>query len=313
MLYVDYNNFNFEQTVICNISVIVVTYNSGKCIEACIQSIMRQKDASFEVIVVDNASADDTLKKLRKYSVSVIESKDNIGFGRACNVGFSQSHGKYILLLNPDAELEDEYGLQKICQNMERHPLWGLAGTKVVSLLGHLESPPAPWYPGQKYVRRDFSKLPGDIAWVIGASMVIRRDVYQALNGFDPDFFLYSEETDLCLRAREHGYEVGWMEDVLVQHIGGDSEKDLDLYDVSRRKLTGLLTFRSKHYAKDECVFLAKRDLNRACFRMISNRIQAIFRGRRSKYWAKYRMYRGIWAASRKHLEYLQAHSQKLE
>jgi GT2 family glycosyltransferase len=286
-----------------DISIIVVAYNSERCIGVCLDSILRQKGVCFEVIVIDNASADDTLQKLRKDRVSVIESKENIGFGRACNLGFSQTRGKLILLLNPDAELIGERDLRKICRNMEQHPRWGLAGTKVISHSGHLESPPALNYPGQKQVRRDFSKLPGDVAWVIGASMAIRRDVYQLLNGFDPDYFLYSEETDLCLRTRELGYEIGWMENVVVRHIGGDSENDVDPYDVSCRKLAGLLTFRDKHYARDECIVLAKRDLNRAGFRMISNRIQAFFKGNKSLNWAKYRTYRGIWETSKKYLD----------
>jgi GT2 family glycosyltransferase len=286
-----------------DVSVIVVAYNSERCIGACLDSVLRQKDASFDVIAVDNASADDTLKNLRKDRVSVVEGKENIGFGRACNLGVSQGRGKFVLCLNPDAELLDDCSLRVICRNMERNPQWGLAGTKVISHDGHLESPPALEYPGQKHVRRDFSKLPGDIAWVIGASMVIRRDVFQQLGGFDPDYFLYSEETDLCLRAREMGYEIGWMRDVVVRHIGGESEKDADPYNISHRKLTGLLTFRSKHYTKDECVLLARRDLNRALFRMVTNRIQALFGGKKSKHWMKYRMYRGIWEGSRQYLK----------
>jgi N-acetylglucosaminyl-diphospho-decaprenol L-rhamnosyltransferase len=286
-----------------DVSVIVVTYNSERCIGACLGSILRQKGAPFETVVIDNASADDTLQKLRKEKLSVIESKENIGFGRACNLGFSQSKGKYILLLNPDAELVDEFALRDMCRNMEQNPHWGLAGTKVVSHEGCLESPPAGEYPGQKHVNRDFSRLPGKIAWVIGASMVVRRDIFSRLGGFDPDYFLYSEETDLCLRTREIGYEIGWMEDVVARHIGGDSERDTDPFYVACRKLTGLITFRSKHYSKDECIFLAKRDLNRARFRMISNRIQASFKGTKSKPWAKYRTYRGIWETSTKYLD----------
>jgi N-acetylglucosaminyl-diphospho-decaprenol L-rhamnosyltransferase len=286
-----------------DVSVIVVTYNSEGCIGACLGSILRQKGAPFETVVIDNASADDTLQKLRKEKVSVIESKENIGFGRACNLGFSQSKGKYILLLNPDAELVGEFALRDMCRNMEQNLHWGLAGTKVVSREGCLESPPAFEYPGQKYVNRDFSGLPGNIAWVIGASMVVRRDVFSRLGGFDPDYFLYSEETDLCLRTRETGYEVGWMEDVVAQHIGGDSERDTDPFDVACRKLNGLLTFRSKHYSREECIFLANQDRRRACFRMISNRIQASFKGRKSKPWAKHRTYRGIWETSKKYLD----------
>jgi len=167
---------------------------------------------------------------------------------------------------------------------------------------GHHESPPAKTYPGANAVSRDFSKLPGDIAWIIGASMIIRRDVYQKLQGFDPDYFLYSEETDLCLRARELGFEIGYMDGIAISHIGGKSESSSDLSDVAERKLRGLLTFREKHYSQADCIDLATRDLRRAFFRMIVNRSVAILTGRNSKAWGKYRNYRGVWMTSSHYL-----------
>ena len=132
--------------------------------------------------------------------------------------------------------------------------------------------------------------------------MVIRRDIYLQLGGFDPEFFLYSEETDLCLRIRELGYEIGWMESVAIKHIGGESEKGTDPYDTTCRKLRGLLTFRTKHYAHRDCVFLANRDRRRAFFRMITNGFVALCKGRKSKEWEKYRIYRGVWETSRDYL-----------
>ena len=284
------------------ISVIIVTYNSGRCIDACLESVLSQKGADFEVIVVDNASSDDTLSKVCHRDFLVVEGKENIGFGRACNLGVSRSKGKYICLLNPDAQLADKNSLAEICRQMEKNPQWGVAGTKVISNDGLSESPPAKNYPGEKYVTRDFSKLPGNISWVIGASMIIRQDVFAELEGFDSDYFLYSEETDLCLRARELGHEIGWMEEVTVSHIGGDSEREADPYHTSCRKLNGLLIFRDKHYPRVDCILLAKRDLRRAFFRMISNQILATFRGKGSKQWAKAREYRGVWETSRRYL-----------
>ncbi len=285
-----------------DISVIIVTYNSSECIQACLDSVCSQKGVDYEVIVVDNTSSDDTLLKVRNNRCLLLESGENIGFGRACNLGMSQSKGRYIFLLNPDARLTDESDLAQVCRLMDENPRWGLAGAKVLSQNGSLESPPAREYPGQKHVQRDFSQLPGSISWVIGAAMIVRRDIYLQLGGFDPDFFLYSEETDLCLRVRESGYEIGWLEDVAVKHIGGESEKGVDPSDTACRKLRGLLTFRTKHYAHTECVFLANRDRRRAFFRMIANGLLALVRGKKSTAWEKHRMYRGVWKTSKHYL-----------
>jgi N-acetylglucosaminyl-diphospho-decaprenol L-rhamnosyltransferase len=288
------------QTV--DISVIVVTFNSADCIGDCVESVLAQSGVSFELIVVDNASADGTLEKLKGQKCRVIPSAENLGFGRGCNLGFSASSGRSIYLLNPDARLAGKKSLVELCRRMDANPRWGMAGTLVLSADGKSESPPATGYPGQRHVHRDFSKLPGNIAWILGASMIIRRELYEKLGGFDPGFFLYSEETDFCLRLRELGFEIGHIAEVAVSHIGSTSETLRDPCDVSARKLQGLLRFRQKHYPPDDCVFLARRDLRRAWFRMIWNGLLARLQPPHSKAWQKHRAYRGIWETSREHL-----------
>jgi GT2 family glycosyltransferase len=287
---------------VCDVSVIIVTYNSEECIQECLESVLAQVGVSLEIIVVDNKSSDNTASKIEGKNCRVIENKENTGFGRGCNLGFSKSSGKYIYLLNPDACLVGENSLAEMCRIMDKNPKWGLAGAKVLSIDGQHESPPSKKYPGENAVSRDFSKLPGDIAWIIGASMIIRREVYQKLAGFDADYFLYSEETDLCLRARELGFEIGYIDGIAVSHIGGKSEGSSEPCDVAQRKLCGLLLFREKHYPQADCIDLAKRDLRRAFFRMIWNRSVAILRGRKSKEWGKYRNYRGVWMTSTRYL-----------
>ena len=284
------------------ISIIIVTYNSADCITACLASVLAQTGVTFETIVVDNASRDGTLDKLKELDCQVVPSLENLGFGRGCNLGFSRSRGRYIYLLNPDARLTKTDSLAELCRAMDGHSRWGMAGTRVLSADGTAESPPATEYPGARHVRRDFSRLPGTIAWIIGASVVVRRELYEKLGGFDPEFFLYSEETDFCLRLRELGFEIGLIDNVAVSHIGGASEDHRDPFDVSARKLTGLLRFRQKHYPPEDCERLARYDLRRARFRMIWNRLLAGLQPPRSSAWRKYRKYRGVWEASRKHL-----------
>lgn len=285
-----------------DISVIIVTYNSADCIATCVESVRAQTGVTFEIIVVDNASADGTLARLKALPVRVIPNASNLGFGRGCNLGFAASQGRYIYLLNPDTRLLGNDCLAKICRGLEAHPHWGMAGTLVCSADGKTESPPSTVYPGARHVQRDFSQLPGNIAWIVGASMAVRRELYERLGGFDPGFFLYSEETDFCLRLREIGFEIGYLREATVYHIGGASEDPRDPYDSSARKLRGLMRFRQKHYPAADCVFLARRDLRRARWRFFWNGLLARLQPPRSAAWQKYRRYRAIGEVSQEFL-----------
>ncbi len=288
------------QTV--DISVVIVTFNSADYIADCMESVAAQSDVSFETIVVDNASTDGTLARLKEFKCQVIPSTEDLGFGRGCNLGFAASCGRYIYLLNSDAWLVGKNCLAELRRRMDANPRWGMAGTLVRSVDGKTESLPASDYPGQRFVQRDFSKLPGNIAWILGASMVVRRELYEKLGGFDPEFFLYSEETDFCLRLRELGFAIGHIPDVAVVHIGGASEDPRDPYEAAARRLKGLLQFRQKHYPPDDCILLAKRDLRRARFRMICNGWLAYFQPPHSIAWRKHRQYRAAWEVSRQYL-----------
>lgn len=285
-----------------DVSVIIVAYNSVNHIATCIQSVSAQSGATFETIVVDNASSDNTLALLAGFNARVIASRENLGFGRGNNLGFASSSGRYIYLLNPDAQLLERDALAKLCRNMDANRQWGMAGTRVLDAADHREIFPATEYPAQRHVRRDFSKLPGKIAWFLGASLVIRRELYEKLGGFDPGFFLYSEETDFCLRMRKLGFEIGHISEVTVEHVGHASEDAHDPYEVSARKLKGLIYFRQKHYPPADCVRLASRDMWRAGFRAVWNGLLARFQPVHSSAWRKYRNYHAIWKVSRDYL-----------
>lgn len=285
-----------------DVSVIIVTFNSADCIRPCVESVLNQQGLSLEVIVVDNASGDDTLERLQSLPCRVIANAENLGFSRGNNLGFAASSGRYLYLLNPDARLTRSDDLAVLCRRLDAERHWGMTGTTIRSTDGKVESPPASGYPGARHIRRDFSRLPGRIAWIIGASMMIRRSLYERLEGFDPDFFLYSEETDFCLRARELGYEIGHVAEVLVRHIGGASEDSGDPYAVSVRKLKGLLLFRQKHYSPDDCLRLARQDLRRARYRSLWHGLFSRFQGARSVAWRKSRNYQAVWEVSREYL-----------
>ena len=285
-----------------DVSIIIVTYNSARCIKQCLASVFAQAALTFECIVVDNASADDTVLATKEFNVQVFANRENVGYGRGNNQGYAASRGRYVYLLNPDARFMENDALGNLCRAMDAHSSWGMAGTRLRTPDGKWEGLPAIEYPGQRHVHREFSSLPGKIAWVGGASMIIRRELYQKLSGFDPDFFLYSEETDFCLRMREAGFEIGHVPEVIVEHIGGASEDLRDPYQVSSRKLKGLIQFRQKHYPPEDCIFLARRDLRRAQIRAIWNGFLARFQRPYSDVWKKHRQYRGLWDVSSQYL-----------
>ena len=290
-----------------DVSVIVVTYNSAECIKTCVYSVLAQEGLAIEVIVIDNVSADKTIEKVREIDgdIILICNHENVGFGRACNQGVASSSGKYVMLLNPDAAFDDKDSLSKLCKAMERNSQWGLTGTRVTEDDGSVDCPPSLSYPKQDRTSRDFTALPGAIAWVFGASMFIKRDVFLSVGGFDPQFFLTSEETDLCLRIREKGYEIGFVSDVGVKHIGASSERGRDPYDTWRLRAPGLYRFWVKHYPKKDARNLVRKDWFRSKYRTIVYGLLACYAGNKSSSWQKYRRNKGISDAAKKFLDLL--------
>lgn len=286
-----------------DVSIITVTYNSAASIADCLNSVRAQQGMEHEILVIDNASSDETVSVVRglEANITLIENRENVGFGRGCNQGFTASRGRYIYLLNPDAQLIGTDALATLCRALSEHKQWGMAGSRVLSATGEKKSP-ATTYPDQSHVRKDFSQLPGEIAWVVGASMMVKREVYAELGGFDPDFFLYSEETDFCLRLRERGYEIGLVEDAAVRHIGGASESGRDPYEVWTRRSEGLHLFWQKHYPALDVEKLLRRNRYRARYRMLVNGWLARFRPPKSNAWQKHRRYRAVWESCSKSL-----------
>jgi GT2 family glycosyltransferase len=293
------------------ISVITVAYNSAGCIEECLNSVLQQEGVRTEAIVVDNHSSDNTTETVQTIgpAVRLIANTENVGFGRACNQGFENSRGLFVFFLNPDACLEERDGLASLCRVMEKRPRWGLAGTQIIRPDGRMESPGETKYPDQDRLCRDFRGLPGELAWVVGASMIVRRQAFAAVEGFDPGFFLYSEETDLCLRLRQSGWEIGFTPEVTVRHIGEVSERGNDPYDSWLRRMTGLHRFWSKHYSPQRVRRLVRKDWFRSNFRQRWYGLMVRLCGTSSSAWLKHRRYAAIGEASRRFLKAMPNHS----
>jgi GT2 family glycosyltransferase len=255
------------------VTVSIVSYNSAETIGKCLESLINQKNIMFEIIVVDNKSRDHTVRILESFvaRIKLFVNSENVGFGRAHNQAFAASGGEYFFVLNPDASMEDGNALRALADYMDSRPSCALVGTSVADSPNSSSAN----YPGERYLKTPLQRLPGEVAWVLGASMFIRRSAYAEINGFDDDFFLYSEETDLCLRLRKTGFTIDYFPQVCVSHVGGVSEKSNSAYSVWRRRLNGLYLFYQKHYTVQDTLRLLKRDRRRATVRLFLSRFTA--------------------------------------
>jgi N-acetylglucosaminyl-diphospho-decaprenol L-rhamnosyltransferase len=229
-----------------------------------------------EIIVVDNASSDSSLKILNEFGdkIKVIANKENVGFGRANNQAVKEAISPFIFLLNPDTQLQHEGDLSEIVQFSKDHPQYGLVGTRIIKTDGKTETIPKKYYPGEKHIGFPFKNLPGNIAWLLGACMMIPRNIYINLNGFDEDYFLYAEDIDLCLRIRKLGHEIGYLEAVAIIHVGGASEKATKKYELTMKKQRALYKFYNKFYKRGAIRHLVTVDLKRAKFRKLFHKLR---------------------------------------
>jgi hypothetical protein len=177
--------------------------------------------------------------------VQLIANSDNRGFSTANNQAIPLCRGRYIFFLNPDAELAGGC-LETAVRYMDENPAVGLAGTKVVYPDGAMQETISRRYPGEKRTAGELAGLKGAIACVLGASMIARADLIRAIGGFDEDYFLYGEDQELCLRIRQQGFEIGYIGEAVVRHIGGHSERASA--DRWRRKTLAEHIFYRKHY-----------------------------------------------------------------
>jgi hypothetical protein len=226
---------------------------------------------SRDVFVVDNASTDGTAEVVRtRYpSVQLIANSDNRGFSAANNQAIPLTRGRYLFFLNPDAELTGGC-LETAVRYMDENPAVGLAGTKVVYPDGSLQETISLRYPGQKHAAEELKGLPGGIACVLGASMIARAELIRAIGGFDEDYFLYGEDQELCLRIRQQGFEIGYIGEAVVRHIGGHSERASASADRWRRKTRAEYLFYRKHYRPETIRRITREERVKAWWRTLT-------------------------------------------
>jgi len=260
-----------EARPLYDLSIIIVNHNTADMLIRCLHSIRSQSCHSSEVILVDNASQDNSLEIAEGplSRLTVIANKQNLGFARANNQALNISRGRYIYFLNPDTELKEGV-LGAIIEFMESNPEIGLAGTRILNPDGSFQSSVERHYPGERHSRGELSGLKGDIAWVSGASMIARRSVMREVNGFDERFFLYGEDLDLCLAVRIAGWTIGYIPAALVVHWGGVSERNTLPIDVWKKKFNAEILFYQKHYTDKTIRAIRRATIIQALWRIFT-------------------------------------------
>ncbi len=264
------------------VSVIIVNYNSASYALDCIRSLQRQIGVQLEIIVIDNASQDDSLSILQAQltdQIKLIQSPTNLGFGRANNLGAAQASGEYLLLLNPDTVIDEAHSIEYLVDALLENSKIGLMAPLVVEPRKNKQVVARRSYPSQRYLKhtKKLKNLPGQIAWVLGACMLIKRDLFSQINGFDADYFLYGEDIDICLRIRLAGYVIGFTDAVKITHVSGASEIGADSYEKWLRKRRGLYLFFIKHYHAEDRRKIAKMFITKAKLYLLLLQVKGLF------------------------------------
>ena len=270
------------------VSVLIVNYNTGNYAEACIKSLLNQSYIKLEIIVVDNASTDDSIKVLSASfgkKITLIESNENLGFGRANNLAAGKAVGEFLLLLNPDTVITDPHALKTMVDTLRNSPKVGMLGPAIEEPRKNKQVLPRYRYPSSSHLKytNKFKQLPGSISWLLGACLLIKRSVFNQINGFDPDYFLYGEDADIGLRIRLAGYEIAYCEAVKITHVAGASEFGANTLDKWLRKKRGLFLFCAKHFHQKDALHLANMSIIKSKLYLVALYATSLLRNTQSE------------------------------
>lgn len=215
------------------VSVIVLNYNGKGHLEACLSSIKRTKYSNFEVILVDNGSSDGSVDLVRKKFkwTKIIANDENLGFAEGNNIGYENSRGKYIVLLNNDTSV-DPMWLSEMVKILEKDKKIGACACKVklfynrdllnsagieLDIYGFAFSRGLPSRNNYEKDTGQYDKLE-EVFSAYGAAMMVRRSVIEEVGLFNPDYKMWFEEVDFCWRLRLAGYKIFYTPKAVVYH-----------------------------------------------------------------------------------------------
>lgn len=255
-----------------SISFIIINYNLAKEVENCLNSLIGKLEISqhfkYEVIVIDNNSTDNNLheveEKFKNNNIQFYYLNVNVGFGKGCNFGFKKASGDYVCFLNPDTIILEDIFLPII--NLFK-------SNNTIGIIGPMQQIKAPFFDFSAgffpnifielfnligigvflggFITFFLTKIKRnssfEVGWILGAAIFIPSELFQMVNGFDKDYFMFYEEVDLCKRISNIGYKVIYNPSLRIHHIGSVSgKKDYSLYTI--RSYASKYIYITKHY-----------------------------------------------------------------
>ncbi len=258
------------------LSVIILNYNVRYFLEQCVLSVQKALEGiDGEIIIVDNASSDDSCQMIKEKfpNVTLIKNKENLGFPKGNNIGVAQAKGEYICILNPDTVVaEDTFSkiLNFVTSSGVEKSQLGIIGCKLIDGSGKFlpeckRGVPTPWvaftkifglyklFPksswfNQYYAMHLDENQSGEVDILVGAFMVMKRDLYLKVGGFDENCFMYSDDIDLSYLVKKAGYSNYYYADTTVIHYKGESTVRDGLY--MKRFREAMQFFYKKHFKK---------------------------------------------------------------
>ncbi len=271
------------------ISVVIVNYNTAEILRDCLNNL-KNVYPNLEIIVVDNASPDDSVKVIKEFKeVVLVANEANMGLAKASNQGLAKTTGDYILYLGADA-FPKEGTLAGMLEYMEENTKVGVATSKLVLRDGNLDMDahrgfPTPWasfchfsglnkiFPNSSFFNKYFlagnnMQEPHEIDLCISHMMLIKREVFFDLKQWDEDFFVYGEDVDFCYRAKQAGWKIMYLPQWETLHYKGSSvgvrKESADLskatpqikYEMKRSSVNAMKMFYTKHLTKKYPFFI---------------------------------------------------------
>jgi hypothetical protein len=225
------------------VSIIVVNYNHKYFPRMCVEAIEKSHaNFDYEIIVVDNDSKDESIHYLREMDkegrIQLIESGANLGYGKGNNLGVKAAKGEYVIISNPDVFVKPDT-MQTLLDHMESNPQIGLLGPRLRYYNGDIQPScrrhmtffdliikrtflkKLPMFKKrlEHYLMEDFTHDDAqEVDLITGAYFMMRKSVYDEIGGFDPRYFLFMEDYDLCLTLHKNGYKVVYFPEAEAQH-----------------------------------------------------------------------------------------------
>ncbi|MCD0473226.1 glycosyltransferase family 2 protein [Flavobacterium sp. EDS] len=252
------------------LSVIILNYNVRYFLEQCVLSVQDALSSiESEIIVIDNNSSDDSCEMIRSRfpNIKLIQNSENLGFPKGNNIGVSQAKGDYICILNPDTVVAEDTFTKVLVFAKEQHDL-GIVGVNLIDGAGKFlpESKrgiPTPWvaftkiaglykiFPNSKYCNKYYAQhlqenQTGKVEILVGAFMVMKRDLYNEIGGFDEDCFMYSDDIDLSYMVLKNGKTNYYFSETTVIHYKGESTIKDEKY--MKRFQDAMNFFYKKHF-----------------------------------------------------------------